>query len=180
MRKFCVLFLVLPFGISFGASMKSHSFKKLQLTDQFWAEGANYGDFNHDGKMDVVSGPYWWEGPDFQKQHEYSPANKSFVVTNSAGDAEKIPGFEGALGKKNTYSDNFFAFTYDFNKDGWTDILIYGFPGEDASWYENPKGKSEQWTRHKVFNVVDNESPTFADLTGDGKPEIICMSGGLL
>ena len=47
-----------------------HTFKKLQLSDQFWSEGASAGDFNHDGKMDVVSGPYWWEGPDFKKRHE--------------------------------------------------------------------------------------------------------------
>jgi len=35
----------------------------------FWAEGAAFGDFNKDGKMDVVYGPYWWEGPDFKVRH---------------------------------------------------------------------------------------------------------------
>ena len=89
------------------------------------------------------------------------------------------------MGKANAYSDDFFTFTYDLNKDGWDDIIIYGFPGLDASWYENPKGKkaadgTEHWTRHKVFDVVDNESPTWGDLTGDGKPEIIFHSGGYL
>ena len=34
-----------------------HSFKKLQLTDKFFSEGASFGDFNHDGVMDIVSGP---------------------------------------------------------------------------------------------------------------------------
>jgi hypothetical protein len=29
-----------------------------------------------------------------------------------------------------------------------------------------------------VFDRVDNESPTFADLTGDGKPELVCSTGG--
>src|SRR6266511_2959092 len=151
-----------------------HTFKRIQLTDKFWGEGANCGDFNHDGKLDVVSGPYWWEGPDFQTRHEYAPATNSFKVTRSDGAVERIPGIEGALGKNNAYSPNFFAFTYDFNKDGWDDILIYGFPGKDASWYENPKGKpaadgDEHWTRHKVLDVVDGESPTWGDITGDGK-----------
>src|SRR5204863_5799774 len=129
-------------------------------------------------------GPYWWEGPDFKKRHEYYPATQTFK-RKADGTEETIPGFEGALGVNNNYSDNFFAFTQDFNKDGWDDILIYGFPGKDASWYENPKGKaandgSEHWERHKVFDVVDGESPTWGDLTGDGKPELICINRGFL
>src|SRR4051794_17210042 len=54
-----------------AADYTIHTWKKLQLSDQFWSEGANIGDFNHDGKMDVASGPYWWEGPDFKVRHEY-------------------------------------------------------------------------------------------------------------
>lgn len=154
-----------------------HTFEKSQLTDQFWAEGANFGDFNKDGKMDVVGGPYWWEGPDFKKRHEYYPATKTFELKDGTA-SKTIPGFPGALGKTNAYSDNFFAFTHDFNKDGWDDILIYGFPGADASWYENPQGKEGHWKRNKIFNVVDNESPQFGDVDGDGKPDIICNTGG--
>jgi hypothetical protein len=177
--------LICTAGLASAADYKLHTFKKIQLSDQFWGEGANFGDFNHDGKMDVVSGPYWWEGPSFEKRHEYYPAKKSFKLKKEDGTEETIPGFEGALGKANAYSDDFFTFTYDLNKDGWDDIIIYGFPGLDASWYENPKGKksadgTEHWTRHKVFNVVDNESPTWGDLTGDGKPEIIFHSEGYL
>jgi hypothetical protein len=152
------------------------AFKRIQLSDQFWCEGANFGDFNKDGKMDIVSGPYWWAGPDFKQRTEFYPATKTW----SLGPLSKIsvPGFEGALGHNNVYSDNFFAFSYDFNADGWMDILVYGFPGKDASWYENPQGKEGHWKRHKVFDVVDNESPWWTDLTGDGKPEIVCNSGG--
>lgn len=136
--------------------------KKIVLSDKFYSEGANFGDFNHDGKMDVVAGPYWYEGPDFSptKRHEYMPV-RSFKPDND-------------------YSKNFFAFVYDFNGDGWDDILIIGFPGEDASWYENPKGKEGHWVRHKVFNSVDNESPTFGDLLGNGKPVIVCSTAGRL
>lgn len=155
-----------------------HTWKKIQVTDHFWAEGANFGDFNKDGKMDLVYGPYWWAGPEFKVRHEYYPATKSWMKKKADGTEEKIPGFKGALSRDNDYSDNFFAYTHDFNQDGWTDILIYGFPGKDASWYENPRGKDGHWTRHKVFDVVDNESPQWLDLTGDGRLEIICNSGG--
>src|SRR6266699_4855712 len=56
------------------------SFKKIQLSDKFWCEGASFGDFNHDGKLDIVSGPYWWEGPTYQKRHEYYPATNTFKL----------------------------------------------------------------------------------------------------
>jgi hypothetical protein len=163
-----------------GAKDLLHTFKKIQLSDKFWAEGANFGDFNRDGKMDVVAGPYWYEGPDFKKQREFYPANTTFKRKKADSVEETLPGFEGALGVNNAYSDNFFAFSYDFNSDGWTDILVYGFPGKDASWYENPRGREGHWQRHFILEVVDNESPTFGDITGDEKPDILCCSGGFI
>ena len=173
----CGVFLSLTASLS-EAKEIVHTFKKVQLTDKFWAEGATYADFNHDGKIDVAYGPFWYEGPDFAKRHEYYPANATFKHKKRDGTEETIEGFEGGLGVINAYSDNFLMFAYDFNQDGWPDILVYGFPGKDASWYENPKGREGHWQRHLIFNVVDNESPGFADITGDGKPEILCCSEG--
>jgi hypothetical protein len=155
-----------------------HTFKKIRLHDQFWSEGANFGDLNNDGKNDLIAGPWWWEGPDFKKRHEYYPATTTFKLKLGPMTSVSVPGFEGTLGNQNTYSDNFFAWAYDFNKDGWNDILIIGFPGKDTSWFENPKGKDGHWVRHKIFDQTDNESPTFIDLTGDGKPELVCITKG--
>ena len=158
----------------FAAEYLTHKFEKKQLSDEFWSEGANFGDFNRDGANDIVSGPHWWEGPDFEKKHEYYPATQSFKRKQADGSEETVRGYDGDHG----YSGNFFAFTHDLNSDGWTDILIMGFPGEASLWYENPKGKEGHWKSHIVLDVTDNESPTFGDLTGDGKPEIICSSKG--
>jgi hypothetical protein len=148
-------------AFSFAAEPEGSGFKKVRLTDVFYGEGANVGDFNHDGKMDVVSGPYWYEGPAFEKKQAFMEVK--------ASDPHK-------------YSENFFAFTQDVNGDGWTDILIIGFPGKEAFWYENHRGLAEaggsMWIRHVVLDVVDNESPTFANIVGDEKAELICMSGG--
>ena len=155
-----------------------HCFKKTQLTDKFWSEGATFGDLNRDGQPDIVSGPFWYEGPDFTKRHEYYPPTATFKLKQADGSERTIEGFEGALGVNNKYSDNFFAFTYDFNKDGWNDILIVSFPGEWTAWFENPKGQEGHWAKHVVFDVTDNESPTFTDITGDGKPELVCATKG--
>lgn len=157
-----------------------HTFKKFQLTDQFWAEGANFGDFNRDGKNDIVSGPFWYEGPNFKTRHEFYLATEKFKVKKADGTEETISGFEGALGTNNTYSKNFIAFTHDFNGDKWPDILVLGFPGEQSWWFENPRGKEGHWARHTTIDVTDNESPTFGNLIGDDKPEIICSSKGFL
>ncbi len=155
-----------------------HAFRRLQLSDQFWCEGANFGDVNKDGVNDLVSGPWWYAGPDFKQRHEFYPPKATFDFKLGPMTTVKVPGFEGTLGVKNTYSDNFFVWVLDFNRDGWNDILIIGFPGQDTSWFENPQGKEGHWVRHKIFDQTDNESPTFTDLTGDGKPELVCITKG--
>jgi hypothetical protein len=160
------------------AAEELHTFKRIQLTDQFWSEGASFGDLNNDGAKDIISGPWWWEGPGFTKRHEYYPATTTFQLKLGSMTTVTVPGFEGTLGRENKYSDNFFAYVYDFNTDGWNDILIIGFPGKDTWWFENPKGKDTHWVRHTIFDQTDNESPTFADLTGDGKPELVCITRG--
>ncbi len=154
------------------------TFAKHVLTREFWAEGASVGDFNRDGHRDVAAGPYWYAGPDFKERHEIHPADKSFKAKKDDGTEATIPGYEGALGHENAYSENFFSFVHDFNHDGWDDVLVIGFPGAETYWYENPRGASGHWSRHLALDVTDNESPTFTDLTGDGQPDLVCSSKG--
>jgi putative membrane-bound dehydrogenase-like protein len=137
------------------------SFEKHRLSDVFYCEGATFGDLDKDGKNDVVSGPFWYAGPGFTTKHELAEP-KPFDPLH--------------------YSDNFFAYVHDFDRDGWLDVFFIGFPGERAWWARNPgAGKvttETRWTQHTVFDVVDNEAPTFTDLTGDGQPELVCLNGG--
>lgn len=149
--------VVVSTAFASGEGTAPPSYRKLQLNDQFFAEGSTFGDLNRDGHADAVAGPYWYEGPDFKQRHEYYPALPWDPLR---------------------YSDNFFAYTHDFNGDGWNDILVLGFPGVDASWYENPGAKGGGWRRRVVFLPVDNESPTFADVFRQGRPVLLCMSRG--
>ena len=134
------------------------TWQRKQLHGDFYSEGAAIGDINGDGKPDIVAGPFWWEGPAFEKKHAY---------------------YEPKIFNINGYSDNFFAYVLDFNGDKKNDILILGFPGKEARLYLNPGTQDDKpWPMSIVADVVDNESPTFTDITGDGKPEIVCSTGG--
>src|SRR5262245_36186483 len=145
--------ILLIAAASAQASDSTHTFKKIRLTDQFWGEGASIGDFNHDGKPDIASGPFWYEGPEFKKRHEFMPANATWKHKKGDGSEETLPGYEGALGTHNNYSECFIVYGYDFNGDGWDDIAVVGFPGKDTSWYENPKGREGHWQRHVILSV---------------------------
>lgn len=128
-----------------------------KLNDKFYSEGGAIADINKDGKMDTVSGPFWYEGPDFKERHEI---------------------YEAKEVDPHTYSDVFLQFAPDINADGWPDMLVYSWPGKGAWWLENPKGGTGLWLKHPIMDVVDGESPWFTDLTGDGKPEIVCAQNG--
>jgi hypothetical protein len=94
------------------------------------------------------------------------------------GSEVEIEGFHGAKSVKKGYSDNFLNAAHDINGDGWTDYIVMGFPGKETLWYENPQGKEGLWPKHVAFDVTDNESPMFADIDGDGNPDLLCMSAG--
>lgn len=174
----CWLMALLPVGL-LAADPVLVTFRRQHLEPHYWSEGAALGDLNRDGRPDAVSGPYWWEGPDFTRRHELYPATRTTTVRDPDGRERTFPGFEGGLGRKNAYStDNFFSFVHDFDGDGWNDVLTYGLPHTPAYLYVNPRGREGHWARHTVLEHVDNESPTLADLDGDGRPEIVCVNDG--
>jgi hypothetical protein len=142
-----------------AASAADLKFKKFTLTEEFVAEGAHFADFDHDGDNDICSGRFIWKGPDFKERVSFAPK------------FEKEP-YDPAKG----YSDFFLTYTYDFNGDGWSDIMAYSWPGKETWVFENPQNKKEEWTRHTIFDVTDGESPDFRDVNGDGKPEILAHS----
>ncbi|HLU48910.1 MAG TPA: VCBS repeat-containing protein, partial [Planctomycetota bacterium] len=136
-----------------------HEFRRQELTDVYYSEGAAAGDIDGDGTTDIVYGPHWYAGPDFRVAREIYAAKPQ---------------------PTERYADHFFAWIYDFDGDGDGDVFTVGFPGTPAYVYENPgKGKyDEHWTKHQVFDWVSNESPWFTDIVGDERPELVCTRDG--
>ena len=152
-----LLFYFILCGVSFAQEL---AFDKLTLTEEFHSEGIAVADLDRDGRTDVVSGPYWYRGPDFLVRRRYA-----------AGNALPITG----------YSRHFFTWTYDFNDDGFVDILTVGMPGDPAFWFQHP-GKTLEaeasWIKHKMHDDISNESPAFLDVDGDLVPELVCLHRG--
>ena len=77
------------------------AFKKRVLVDRYFCDGINHGDFNRDGKRDIVAGPFWYEGPSFKKRHAFYPPV--------------------ALPPAASPSNSMFSYVWDFDGDGQTD-----------------------------------------------------------
>jgi len=136
-----------------------HTFARQQLSDVYYSEGIAMGDLNNDGHTDVIYGPHWYAGPEFQQRNEIYPA----VPQNREG-----------------YADNFFNWVHDFDGDGWNDILVAGFPGTPGFVYRNPgkDGLTGLWEKLQVADSISNEAPQFVDITGDSVPELVCTREG--
>jgi FG-GAP-like repeat len=144
-------------------------FTRMDLNNLNLAEATTFGDYNKDGRVDLLSGPYWWEGPTFEKVHQLEPpsctpanpmACNCYTCTTLGDWAE---------------------YSYDVDGDGWIDSIHVSRPGTPSYWDKNPGMPAVQtdtnWAKRTIGTLTWEQS-AFADMAGKGVPGLVGVTNG--
>ncbi len=127
---------------------KPVTFEK-QLIAMESAESVGVFDVDGDGVPDLVSGSYWYKGPEFTKRQ-----------------------LIGQVKRVSEYFDDFSTIPMDVNGDGKMDYITGGWFGKTLFWVENP-GTNREWTVHEIANTGNVETSRAWDVDGDGYLDIV-------
>jgi len=118
-------------------------------------ESAGVFDVNGDGVPDIVSGAFWYQGPDFRNKH-----------------------FIGEVKAAGEYFDDFSTIAMDVNGDGRMDFVTGGWWGNTLRWRENPADPTKPWPEHIIGETGNVETTRAWDLDGCGVPELVANTPG--
>jgi len=113
-------------------------------------ESAGVFDVNGNGVLDIVSGGYWYEGPDFRKRHPV-----------------------GTIMTEGEYYDDFSTLPMDITGNGRLDFVTGGWWGNTIRWRENPGDPDAEWPEHVIAECGNVETTRAWDVDGDGQLEIV-------
>lgn len=145
------------FGICFFTSAHAQQndkratpvrFEKKQIASES-VESVAVFDVNNDGKLDLVSGEFWYKGPEFFDR---------FYI--------------GEVKRVGEYWDDFLTIPMDVNGDGNMDFITGGWFNKSLIWRENP-GNSGPWKDHLIDETGNVETARDWDVDNDGFPEIV-------
>ncbi len=113
-------------------------------------ESCGVGDFNKDGKLDIVALPFIYCAPEFK--------------------GLKICEIEGEVGEDGKgYRWDFMNAPLDVDGDGWLDVVTCSWFGKKAEWLRNPGEAGGLWPRALVEENGNYECGELWDVDGDGK-----------
>jgi len=124
-------------------------FKKRLISEETYETAAAF-DVDGDGILDIVSGGWWYKGPEFKKRYK---------VCDVMPDGE--------------YYDDFSTIPLDVNGNGRTDFVTGGWFGCHIRWVENPSDLNQEWTQHIIAECGNVETTRAWDVDGDGQLEIV-------
>ena len=97
----------------------SSRFRMQRISDFYYAWSATAADINRDGILDIVAGPFYYLGPDYQVSREIYLSQTSTVGTQYTGAAVN--------------------FAFDYTGDGWPDVLVHQWETDRA--LRQPEGR---------------------------------------
>ena len=121
------------------------------------AEGISLLDMDGDGFQDLLSGAYWYQNPGASggewKQHQFR-----------------------TVGIHNEFVSDCGEWIIDVDHDGLPDLVTTGWIQNGLWWYKNPGPKATaagtMWKGERITDSFDTEGGAFADINGDGKPDV--------
>lgn len=137
-------------NLSLSAIAGEPTWKKHDINPTSPFEAAGAFDVDGDGKLDIVSGDTWYQGPTFKK-------------TFKVRDVTRV----------GTYLNCFSTIPMDVNGDGKKDFITCSYFEKNVGWVENPGEAGKPWTYHPIDTPGPSEAAVAVDLTGDGMPEIL-------
>ena len=155
LRVMICLAVVLGFvGTNLFAQDGKVSFKLKKIDDKRF-ECCNVGDFNNDGKLDIVAAEYIYFGPDFAKKIRIREI-KSDINENGDG-----------------YAWDFMDAPVDVDGDGLLDIVTLSWHGQSIEWLKNPglDKLDSFWEISLVEKNGNFEMGDLVDIRGNGKLE---------
>lgn len=129
-------------------NVKPIQFEKQQIASESY-ESVGVFDVNGDDQPDIVSGAFWYEGPEF--------LNRSYI---------------GDVARHGEYWDDFTTIPLDVNGDGRMDYVTGGWFSKELRWRENP-GNNLPWKEHLLDETGNVETARGWDVDNDGYIEIV-------
>ena len=155
MQRLMFLWVVIAsqlLGLSRDGEADEPEFRVHLLNAESEFSAATAIDMNGDGKLDIVSGAWWYEAPSFEAKHKF----------------REVASIRGRF-------DDYSNLPMDVDRDGDMDIVSVNYRSKSLYWCRNP-GKQiegELWASEMIDEPGPSETGRLVDIDGDGQLDVL-------